>query len=196
MERLALEQNEFTVAKIDRYEGYFEKARQRLTPPSKEDVRLAGVSACNRISQLAAVHCELGENGLAEGLLRQEIKFIDEVGLNNTPSARCLQLTLAEVLLAQSLPKDAEDLYLKIGSVVQDCDYNTPTRIAHLRMCVGLARASHMQGFWPGALNLWGTALIASEACDWRAGFIEMVIRYSMSHVKSVLDGRNDIELI
>jgi len=195
MERLVLKKKEVTIGRIDRYQGKFRLAREHLTPLSDVDAKLDGVTGRSRISQLACVLCELGEPGKAQMLLCQEIKIMEKLGSQNISSGRCLRLSLAEALLLQASLKEAEDIYLRLKEVIEDCpDPNFTIGIDKLRLWMGLARISHLKHSWSDALTRWKKALRASEDCNWRAGFNEMVVHYSISHVKSVLGEQENSE--
>ena len=88
----------------------------------------------------------------------------------------------------QNSLKEAEDIYLSLKEIVEDCpNPNFVIGIEKLRLWMGLARISHLKHSWSDALTKWEKALRASEDCNWRAGFNEMVVRYSISHVMSML---------
>jgi len=195
MERLVLRRNEVTIGRIDRYQGKFRLAREHLTPLPDVDAKLDGVTGRNRISQLACVLCELGKPREAQMLLCEEIQTMEKLGSQDISSGRCLRLSLAEALLQQGSLKEAEDIYLRLKEVVEDCpNPNLAIGIDKLRLWMGLARISHLTHSWSDALIKWEKALRASEDCKWRAGFTEMVVRYSISHVEYVLGKRKDSE--
>lgn len=195
MERLVLKKKEVTIGRIDRYQGKFRLAREHLTPLSDVDAKLDGVTGRDRISQLACVLCELGEPRKAQMLLCEEIKIMEKLGSQDISSGRCLRLSLAEALLQQGSLKEAEDIYLRLKEVVEDFpNPNFTIGIEKLRLWMGLARISHLKHSWSDALIKWEKALGAAEDCNWRAGFIEMVVRYSISDVKSKLGERENSE--
>ena len=195
MERLVLKKKEVTIGRIDRYQGKFQLARERLTPSRDEDAKLDGVTGRSRISHLACVLCELGEPRKAQMLLCQEIKIMEKLGSQDISSGRSLRLSLAEALLQQESLKEAEDIYLRLKEVIEDCpNPNFVVGIQKLRLWMGLARVSHLKRSWSDALTKWEKALRASEDCNWKAGFNEMVVRYSISHVKSILGERENSE--
>ncbi|KAL9126212.1 MAG: hypothetical protein Q9217_004704 [Psora testacea] len=196
MELLILKKMEVTRGKIDRYQGNFEHARTRLTPPSDEDAKLDGVRGRHRISHLAGVLCELGESRKAEKLLRQEIGIMEKMNSQYISSGRCLQLSLAEALLEQGMLEEAEKIYLKLKQIIENCssDFNIVLGIQNLRLWTGLARVSHCARRWSEAVTDWEKALSVSEDCNWKAGFIEMVICYSISHAKSELGELKDVK--
>lgn len=195
MERLVLVEKKVTVGRLDRYQGNFRLARERLTLLTDVDAKLDGVTGRNRISQLACVLCELREPRKAQEILCGEIETLEALGLQDISSGRCLRFSLAEALLQQRLLKEAEDVFLRLKEVIENFpNPNFTTGIENWRLWVGLAMISHLKESWSDALTRWETALKASEDCMWSAGFNEMVIRYSISHVKSVLGERENFE--
>ncbi len=188
MERLVLKQKEFTIGKIYRYQGDFLLARERLTPLPNDDSKLDGVTGRSRISHLAGVLCELGEPRRAQMLLCEEIEIMKKIDMLDVSRGRCLRLSLAETLLHQGSRKEAEDIYLGLKEVIEDFPNSSfVTGIEKLRLWMGLARVSHLNHSYSEALTNWTKALRASEDCNWKAGFNEMIVYYSISHVMLML---------
>ncbi len=121
MERLVLKKKEVTIGRIDRYQGKFWLAREHLTPLPDMDTKLDGVTGRGRISQLACILCELGEPRKVQILLCEEIKIMEKLGSQDISSGRCLRLSLTEALLQQGSLKEAENIYLRLKEVVEDC---------------------------------------------------------------------------
>lgn len=190
MERLVLKKQYIAIGRIERYLGNFLTAQEYLTPPVDEDIKLDAVTGRYRISHLASVLCELNQADKARRLLLEEINVLEELGLQNISSCRCLRLSLAEANLLQGNLPEAEKTYLSV-KVAKDCaDLTIVTAIEKLRLWMGLARISHLRGLWSQALANWEKALRASDDCDWKACFNQVVIWYSISHVKLVLGER------
>ena len=149
MERLALKKSLIARGKIQRCQGNLGRARQYL----EAAINCAMVTAVNGRSlacHLAGVLCELNDAYRAQMLLHDEIKLLPSLGLQNTPSGRRLRISLAETLLLQTHHDEADKLFYEL--MVQDCPNLS---IAMVRLCIGLARISHLRGLWPTALENW-----------------------------------------
>ena len=193
LERLALERRQNMNGQIARYQGYFEEALEFLRIERVPDLENATIGF-NRANQYIAVLCELGKVDIAEAYVRQQLSFMHEAefGLQNTSRERCLQLSLAEVLLKKNSFGAASDIYLKIKEAIEQDERTAVRGIASLRIHVGLARISHCQKQWPNALGLWKAALVASRQLGPREDSIDMVIRYSLSHVNFMLGRKQE----
>ena len=181
MERLVLKKSLIARGKIQRYQGEFEQARQYLEAAVNCDI-VTAVNGRSLACHLAGVLCELNDAQRAQILLRDEIKLLSSFGLQNIPSGRRLRISLAETFLLQRHLDEADNMFCEL--VVQNCP--NPS-IEKVRLCIGLARISHLRGLWPKALENWQKVLRASENCNWEAGFLEMVVWYSISHVHFAL---------
>ncbi|MCJ1478982.1 hypothetical protein MMC13_007666 [Lambiella insularis] len=186
MERLVLKKLALARAKIYRYEGNFSQAEEFLrTEALDEDANLDGVTGRYRTSQLAAVLCEQGDPSKAQMLLHDEISTLEKLNLSDTYGGRCLRLSLAEALLEGGSLINAKSTYCGLKELYKDLPNSSG--IERLRLSVGLARISHVRFSGNEALTNWQQALMASESCGWKEGFIEMVICYSMSYVQAEL---------
>lgn len=185
MERLVFMKMKIIQGKIYRYSGDFPQARNFLVPQQGENPVLDQVTAWTRISHLAAVHCELGQPDIAVGILRDELRTMEALGIQNQRKGRCLQLALAEALLQQRQLEEAQCIYLKVMDIFhQISDADMITKISKLRVCIGFARVSHIRKDWSGALGYWNKALKAATECGWREGFVQMIIHYSIYHAE------------
>lgn len=190
MEKLVLKKKEVTEGQIFRYLGDFQKARVRLT--LSLDPRLDVVTHSSRISHLAAVHCELGEPEKACRLLVQDLDAKKSVGLYDVRSGIRVRLALAEAQLEVGRLKDAKEMYQELQETFST-DPDTIHRISKVRICIGYARISHVNGSWLEALEWWERVLDTAKECGWKEGFIQMIAHYSIGLAKSKL-GRPDFQ--
>ncbi|MCJ1395924.1 hypothetical protein MMC18_008810 [Xylographa bjoerkii] len=185
MERLVFVKREVIEGKIDRFLGNFLNAREHLVHPA---VVLDKVTACTRLSHLAAVYCELGQPEKAVKILGSEVQTIGVMGLRNQRHGRCLHLAFAEALLQQNRLEEAQSIYTEVrNDLGRISDTDMVTKMSKLRMWIGFARISHVKSNWSDALKLGKEALKAATECGWQEGFVEMIIHYSIGYAKRQL---------
>jgi len=173
-----------------RHSGEFRKAQVCLMPPL--DPRIDVVTHSSRMSHLAAVHCELGEPEKACRLLVQDLGAKKSLGLYDVRSGIRIRLALAEAQLELGLLKDAKEMYQELQQTFST-DPNTIHRISKVRICIGYARISHVNGSWLETLEWWKSVLDTAKECGWKEGFIQMIAHYSVGLVKLKL-GRLDFQ--
>jgi len=184
MERVVLYHINLTVGKVLRYQGHFPDALACLNgafSQIRQDDLFNEVRhdlSCN----LADVYIEMDDPISAKQLLQVELNLLNNRRRGDSIESRLLKLSLAEASMRQAQYYEAEVLY----SEIQACHKcaSDLTRVGKLRLCIGLARISHMRAQWADAHRYWTEALaLVNKHYPLHNGHTSAVILYSMHHV-------------
>jgi tetratricopeptide (TPR) repeat protein len=182
LETITLVRKSLMKARILRFLGSFEQARDILDSITHPDNEVSIPTLCNAMHHLAAVNCELNNSKKGGAIIKHYLELFHERKWQNLARTRLLQLSLAECLLEDGEYAEAQEVYEPLLETYETLPQATYLmRMAHVRVYLGLARISHIQGRWQHAISLWQKVRnMAVEFCD-RGGFTEMVAVLSLS---------------
>lgn len=184
MERVVLYHINLTLGKVLRYQGHFPDALACLNGAFsriRQD-HLFNEVRHDLLCNLADVYTELNDPTSAKQLLQAELNLLDNRRRAESLESRLLKLSQAEASMRQAQYDEANVLY----SEIQACHKSASdlTRVGKLRLCIGLARISHMKARWADAHGYWTEALtLVNKHYPLHNGHTSAVILYSMHHV-------------
>lgn len=197
LENITLRARDITLGKILRFQGLFREALTQL------DAILQGCLLDDYfegtgwyrvlLSEVADLHCELGQPVEAEKLLLQELAPMREKGTQDIATGRRLRMSLSECYLQQNMFARAEDLLLELQRAFSSSgepDYNA--QFNNFRIWISLARKFHKQSEWEQALSCWKHALSALERLKMDGGSNAGLVRCSIAHALFMTGSETD----
>ncbi|EAS28259.3 uncharacterized protein CIMG_09463 [Coccidioides immitis RS] len=191
LEKLTSRARNMTLGKILRLQGKFKEALEQLDSVLQSgslDDYFKGTGWYRvLLSEVAGLHCELGQPVEAEKLLLQELASMREKGTQNIATGRRLQMSLAETFLQRNMYAEAETLLYDLRRAFlspDNLDYNA--KFNGFRVWVSLARVSHKQSHWEDALTRWKHALSALEGLKLDETFNAGLVQSSLTHLMMV----------
>lgn len=187
LERITSRARDITLGKILRFQGLFHEALTHLEAILQScllDDYFEGTGWYRvLLSEVADLHCELGQPVEAEKLLVLELNPMREKGTQDIATGRRLRMSLAETYLQRNMFAQAEDLLLELQRAYLSSgepDYNA--QFNDFRIWIALARKSHRRSEWEQALSRWRRALSALECLKMDRGFNAGLVRCSIAH--------------
>ncbi|EER25229.1 hypothetical protein CPC735_018330 [Coccidioides posadasii C735 delta SOWgp] len=191
LEKITSRARNITLGKILRFQGEFKEALEQLDSVLQSgllDDYFKGTGWYRvLLSEVAGLHCELGQPVEAEKLLLQELASMREKGTQNIATGQRLQMSLAETFLQRNMYAEAETLLYDLRRAFlspDNLDYNA--KFNGFRVWVSLARVSHKQSHWEDALTRWKHALSALEGLKLDETFNAGLVQCSLAHLMMV----------